>query len=153
MRQRIAEKLQSMLDSNGMLTTDMVLKEAKKKTSPLHGEFQWDNDKAAHKYRQVQARTLIKRYNITVEKPEEKLVHVPNVSVGAGEYKTARSVVKVLSEFERAMGEAQAKLNAARKSVEALEAAVEDHDDETTTLLALAMKGLSTAQDAIQRVH
>jgi hypothetical protein len=153
MKKSVAEKLKAMLSADGNLTTAKVLAEAGDEKSPLHSEFQWNDDKAAIKYRQIQARNLIKRYNVVIEKPEEKLVHIPNVSVGPGQYKPAHAIVKVLSEFERAMDEAQKKLNAAKKSVEALEAAVQGHDDSTTTLLALAMKGLNTASDAIQRVH
>ena len=44
---------------NGLLIADHVVDEARKKNSPLHPYFNWDDTKAAHQYRLWQARQLI----------------------------------------------------------------------------------------------
>lgn len=44
---------------SGMLTPEDVVEEARHKTSPLHKQFCWDDDKAAHQFRLLQARTMI----------------------------------------------------------------------------------------------
>ena len=44
---------------NGELTAEDVVSEAKKKRSPLHKDFEWDDTKAAHKHRLQTARVLI----------------------------------------------------------------------------------------------
>jgi hypothetical protein len=49
------------------LTPANVLKEAKKKGSALHSDFEWDNEKAAHEYRLVQARQMIRAVVLVVD--------------------------------------------------------------------------------------
>lgn len=46
--------------SGGVLIPAKVVEEAESKTSALHSQFCWDNDKAAHEYRLEQARYLIR---------------------------------------------------------------------------------------------
>lgn len=45
---------------HGTLTPDLVLNEARRRESPLHRHFEWDDSEAAHQYRIVQARELIR---------------------------------------------------------------------------------------------
>lgn len=52
--------------NSGDLTPDMVLKAAEDKASPLHGVFEWDNDKAAHQHRLSTAGLLIRSVVVTV---------------------------------------------------------------------------------------
>lgn len=44
----------------GVLMPEQVIKAARPKTSPLHGSFDWDDTKAARKWRIEQARRLIR---------------------------------------------------------------------------------------------
>jgi hypothetical protein len=41
------------------LSAEMLVKEAEKKSSPLHSLFQWDEKRAAHQWRLQQARVII----------------------------------------------------------------------------------------------
>lgn len=52
----IFRKLESQ---HGALTPEIVLDEARKKTSPLHDAFEWDDTEAANRWRLEQARHLI----------------------------------------------------------------------------------------------
>lgn len=54
------------LESKGELTPDNVIEEAKKKDSPLHGEFTWDLKAAAMMTWRAQARSLISQFQITI---------------------------------------------------------------------------------------
>ncbi len=56
--QAVGELLETLEYKHGALTPDLVVREARKKTSPLHSCFEWDNDKAAEKYRKYEARNL-----------------------------------------------------------------------------------------------
>jgi hypothetical protein len=47
---------------------DDVLDEARNPKSILHKHFQWDDDKAAEAYRKMQARQLIQKCVVTIEK-------------------------------------------------------------------------------------
>jgi hypothetical protein len=55
---RIAKK------HDGLLNPSDVVEEARSKSSPLHGKFEWDDSAAAERYRLWQARQLI---SVTVE--------------------------------------------------------------------------------------
>ena len=60
-RKEIEERMQAIADANGgKLTPSAVVDDARNPSSPLHGQFEWDDSKAAEAYRVVQARTLIR---------------------------------------------------------------------------------------------
>ena len=68
-----ANELQRINDVYGRLTAELVVGESKKANSPLHGYFEWDNDKAAEKWRFQQARVLINNIEvITISSGEPK---------------------------------------------------------------------------------
>jgi hypothetical protein len=52
------------------LTAETILDEAKKKSSPLHNFFDWDNTTAGEKWRLQQARILINEVKIIVNSKE-----------------------------------------------------------------------------------
>ena len=58
------EKLTKL--NKGRLTPSKVVHDAKAKTSPLHDQFTWDDDKAAELHRLWQARNLIKTVKIKI---------------------------------------------------------------------------------------
>ena len=105
-----------LLKKDGNLTASGILKEASKKTSPLHGLFEWDNTKAAHQYRMWQSRSMVKRINLSIEDDEGKLIHVPSINAKEGSYKPIKTVVEVISDYELAMSEAVSKLAAAERA-------------------------------------
>lgn len=55
----IAELKRIALEHGGLLKPEIVVDEARPKSSPLHSRFDWDNSSAAEKYRIWQARQLI----------------------------------------------------------------------------------------------
>lgn len=54
------------LEVNGRLTPEQVVEAARDETSPLHTLFEWDDEKASHKYRLDQARSLIRSVRVEV---------------------------------------------------------------------------------------
>ena len=95
-KQRIHDRLHK-LATNGLLTPDQVVRDAAKKTSPLHGEFEWDDAVAGHKYRIEQARTLIaghkvfiERHSFTIEAPA--YVRDPSAPSGTQGYRSTASL-------------------------------------------------------------
>jgi len=54
------------LELDGRLTPLGVLDAAASPDSPLHDEFDWNNDSAAHKYRISQARSLIRSVQVVI---------------------------------------------------------------------------------------
>lgn len=65
-RKVIRERLREIEQRTGMLTPDAVLKDAKSKESPLHQLFEWDDRKAAAKWRLEQARDLIVTVHVKI---------------------------------------------------------------------------------------
>lgn len=60
----------------GRLTPDDVITEAQKLDSPLHGRFEWDDEKASHSWRLEQARRLIRSVKVVVT-TETHVIAVP----------------------------------------------------------------------------
>lgn len=58
--QKVGDRLQLISVQYGAITPTLVVKEAKKRTSPLHAGFEWDDRAAAVEYRLVQARSVIR---------------------------------------------------------------------------------------------
>lgn len=66
--------LKKVLESETDLTPEGVVAKATPPESALHQYFEWDNEKAGHKYRVDQARTLIRRVVFEVSSREVPLV-------------------------------------------------------------------------------
>jgi hypothetical protein len=56
--------------SGGELTPPRVVESAKKKSSPIHDCFEWDNSEAAQRYREEQARYLIRSVVVVYSETE-----------------------------------------------------------------------------------
>lgn len=69
--QEVGEFLEATFPS-GEFTPADVVRVAKPKKSPIHKHFEWDNDKAAQKFRLSQARCLI--ISISVEVQDDKSI-------------------------------------------------------------------------------
>ena len=65
MTPEIQEYLKQMHDMHGTLTPEAVVEDAKRKSSPLHDLFEWDEEKAATAHWHDVARRLIR--NVRVE--------------------------------------------------------------------------------------
>jgi len=56
----IAELKRIAEENGGILKPEVVVEEARPKSSPIHSRFTWDDSKAAHEHRLWQARQLIR---------------------------------------------------------------------------------------------
>lgn len=85
--------------SGGMLLVDTVLDAARDPRCILHKHFQWDDNKAAEAFRKMQARQLIQKCVVTIEKaPDVQIrafVSMAADKVTGGGY---RMMVDVLSD-------------------------------------------------------
>lgn len=146
------EAVIKFLKRDGQLTASGILKEAKRKASPLHSLFEWNNTSAAEKYRLAQARNVIKRANVSIVEPNEKIVHVP-VRRGEGTYKEAVVVAQSVSEFELATTEAYKQLHAAQRAVDILHGVAEKEFPDSAATIGLAVQALQAATAAIEQIH
>lgn len=70
--QKIGEHLNT-LAVRGALTAESVLVDAKKKRSPIHDLFEWDDTEAACKYRLDQARHLLRSVEVVYHKTPQQV--------------------------------------------------------------------------------
>ena len=109
-----------LFEQNGEVTASALVEEARPKTSPIHSAFEWDNVKAGEQYRLWQARQWIRRVDVIVEDRQERLIHVPRVSVEGedreGFYKPVSMVVRHENEYAAALGETLDRFNAAKRA-------------------------------------
>lgn len=118
MDKTVVDRLAKLAKANGgILTPNAVVDDAKNPSSPLHDQFEWDNDVAAEKYRLEQARELIRKVRVDIE-VEEKTIRVPKyIHEPAGDNQGYAEVVKVRNDHARAVA-------AMRYEVDRLEAAL-----------------------------
>lgn len=72
-----AKELQRIQNIYGSITPEILVNEAKKRKSPLHPIFEWDDTKAAENYRLQQARILLNNIQVTIVTDNES----KNISV------------------------------------------------------------------------
>ncbi|MFW6132222.1 MAG: hypothetical protein ACOC5F_06470 [Candidatus Aminicenantaceae bacterium] len=83
------------------LSAETLVEEAKKKNSPLHSFFQWDEKKAAYQWRLQQARVIINEIKVVVENKEYYAFE--NVSVQISDEESQReykNIVDIMDDEE-----------------------------------------------------
>jgi hypothetical protein len=87
----VAARIAELCFQHGSITPEMVLEEAKPKTSVLHNCFEWDDTEAGRKYRLWQARNLITSVRVVYETKPPERVYV-RVETAPARYKTIENV-------------------------------------------------------------
>lgn len=80
--QTVGEELERIYNENGAIEPAVVVEQSRPENAPLHDCFEWNDEKAAQRYRETQARTMIANV-IIVGEPEKDsyiraFVHVEN---------------------------------------------------------------------------
>jgi hypothetical protein len=73
--QKIGERLEKLRNGDVLDPADVV-KDARKKNSPLHKCFTWDKDAAAHKWWMEEARYIIRSIEVCVDEDADEPVFV-----------------------------------------------------------------------------
>lgn len=69
--QTAGNELQRIYERDGVIEPETVVLESESPSAPLHSCFEWDDEKAAHKYRITQAQGII-RAIVAVDERQEK---------------------------------------------------------------------------------
>lgn len=99
--QTAGERLDELKARHGHLTPELVLADAADPTSPLHGHFEWDNDRAANQHRINQAYELLRAIVVLdvteVHEPIRAFVAIINPDTASEtrrrEYRTTEDVL------------------------------------------------------------
>jgi len=126
--------------SGGVLMVEDVLSVARDPKCILHKHFQWDNTKAAEAYRRMQARSLIQKCTVTIEKapdvPIRAFVSFNADQVAGGGYRMMVDVLEDIDLKEQLLTEMQHTLIKWKKQINLLDretAAIINELDEVVT--------------------
>ena len=103
--QTTEQRLLELYERDGKLTAESVLEDGTDPDSPLHSQFEWDDQIAAFQFRLEQARAIVRRAHVTIlERPARRFVFVTSTD-SYHPIETAMSRVEwrveLLDEFER----------------------------------------------------
>lgn len=150
----VKQVIQELYDQHGKVQPSALVEAARPEESPAHDAFEWNNDKAGDEYRLIQARQLIRIVRVEYAGAQERLIHVPSIASGEGEYLPKSVLINRPDEFERALNAAISKLQAARRAVEDLrDAAERDPTKARAAMVAQVSRGLEIMQAALHTTH
>lgn len=114
-----SKELDKLYKKHGKLTADLIVKEAKKISSPLHQFFEWDNTKAAEQWRKQQARIIIHQVKVVTEERRthvREYIRVPEQKC----YKKTADVIEDPDEFEFVVHSLAGKIAGMQRELEEL---------------------------------
>ena len=89
----VVAQVTAELEEQNILTAHNLVEDSRPEDAPLHGEFEWNDEIAAEKYREEQARGLIRHLRVVTENSEPKRVYCNLVRVSP-EYTLIERAVK-----------------------------------------------------------
>lgn len=145
------------VDNNGKLIPAKVVKESEPKTAVLHDCFEWRNAVAANRFREYQARNLIRGIRIIKDDdqqaPQFVNVKVTNAQTGKNEsyYQNTTVVINRPDELMSAISLLQTKLSALENSIqEIITLANQQQNPARVSRLVIAARAIETARVALQ---
>lgn len=120
-----AGELCAALETQGKLTPHEVVEASRPEDAPLHDEFEWDDAKAAERYRETQASYIIRSIEVVISGKTEPTVTRGFVSLvtsdGGREYHEVNKVLSITNQRDMLLIEAKRELAAFKRKYEVLE--------------------------------
>lgn len=118
-----AGELCAELESQGKLTPHEVVEASRPDDAPLHAAFEWDDEVAAERYREVQAGHIIRSIEVVIPETSEptKAFHSLVVTEEKREYREITHILKVKDDRELLLAEARRELAMFKRKYAALE--------------------------------
>lgn len=148
------KRLNQLQEQWSYLTPEIVVEDASDPGSPLHTLFDWDDSSAAHKYRLVQARTLIRRVRITHNgetvqaytrvEVQQAPKYLPTEQVAQNVDLCAQELARIHRTIALCKQQEQALLVMAQKDPE---------KSDWVARLNVSLQALATAQEALRSLH
>ena len=96
-------ELERIMERDGGLRPDAIVRDSEPEHAPLHAEFEWDDPAAAHEYRIEQARRIVRAVHIVPDPaqresfaPLRAFVSMSRPSAGGGSGRAYESTLDVL---------------------------------------------------------
>lgn len=118
--QRAGDVIAGLIKKHGEARPDQLVEEARDREHPLHGDFEWNDSKAGHEYRLLQASALIRSVTIIRDdRPDVHLRAFVNIDREGG-YRSIDTVLSRPSDRARLLEQALGELQAFARKYEAL---------------------------------
>lgn len=124
---KYGQRIEALLsEKRGRITPRELIEDGRKRESPLHDYFEWDDEFAASEYRVEQARYLLRSITIKREEDEKEIRAFHNVIIKSEnvEERAYASVTRIMSEEElrnQLLAQALRELEAWQTKYEALQ--------------------------------
>ena len=119
--QKVGARLEKMRQKHGVLTPQAVVRDARKKTSPLHSAFEWDDAVAARGQRLDRARDIIRSVTVTITGVDEDDTKIVRAFLYTGDaYEDLHTVLSTVEKRPALLTAALSELNAVRRRYAAL---------------------------------
>ena len=124
--QTAGEELARIEKEKGSLTPEMVVDESREDDAPLHPVFEWNDKKAAERYRIVQAGSLIRNVTVKIEEvprmePVRAFVNVAPVGKRKGVFVSIKSAMTDEDGRETVVARAMAELERVKEKYKDLQ--------------------------------
>jgi hypothetical protein len=139
-----------------ILTAPAIVKASRPKSAPLHPIFNWNDADAAEKYREGQARTLVRAIKVVQPTGERAPVYVsvnPTGGATTGYYQRASVAVSRPDEWASAVAMLAMKVASAESAIEELRRMADRSGNETAGLLVIAANALAAAREAVGQIR
>lgn len=113
--QRVYEEL-----GNTEITAKEILEKAKNPNSELHKLFEWDDRKAAEKYRLQQAGNIVRNLVFVTDDEKEEPIRVFHISTEPKKYKPTKLILQQPDEYRALLQRAKDELYAFQRKYKSL---------------------------------
>jgi len=158
LKENIQSVVQEIYEKSGEVRASILVEKASDPESPAHEAFEWDNTKAGHEYRLIQARKWLVVIEIIVDKRPTRLVHVP-ITISEDEsymekesyYKPISLVSKNAVELELAISELQKFIDGAQRRINELLSCVSRKEINKKINVKKLQKGIEIVKQSISK--
>lgn len=116
---QVAGEMCARLEKDGRLTAKDLLDENRPSDAPLHECFEWNDTKAAEKFRETQARHIINSLVIKVENREPVRAYF-KVETQERQYRSIEAIIKTEDSYGKLLASAISELGYFRKKYESI---------------------------------
>ena len=147
----VGAELTKIRTRDGNVTTKSVMQAARPKKAPLHPVFEWRDDVAGEKYREWQARALIRSVRVTYEDSEQDEPLMVHVRSEEPYYQDARLAARQMDEAAAVVDDFVRRLASLQRSLKEFEVMMgESEEPERMARVTTAIKSLDVAHEAIR---
>lgn len=155
--QLIIDEMNRIREKHGKLEAKKVVDEARPVDAPLHPNFEWNDGIAGERWREHQARNLIRTVKVINPGTQESyhaFVHISNRGEEGreGYYERAEVVAQDIDLFARALADIQRKITGLQDSADELRRLASGEIPEQAALIEALINSLHVAENITRKI-